>query len=154
MEKIPVRHIMTSEVHFVGPNALGVEIKEIFDGSNFHHIPVVDDRQIVVGIISRLDYNMLLDHFTIFSVERAEVSNRQFLSAIIASEIMRKQVSVITAEDDMNEVARIFLENLIHCLPVVDKSGKLVGIVTAHDVLKYYHEHARQLALKAGTKTQ
>ena len=154
MEKIPVRHIMTSEVLFVGPNALGTEIKEIFDGSNIHHIPVVDDHQIVVGIISRLDYNMLLDHFTIFSVERAEISNRQFLSAIIASEVMRKQVSVITADDDMNVVVKIFLENLIHCLPVVDKSGKLVGIVTAHDVLKYYHEHASQLALKAGKKAQ
>ena len=104
----------------------------------------------MVGIISRLDYNKLLDHFTLFSVRRAEVSNKQFLSALIAREVMRHQVTVITPEDTIEEVVQIFLENLIHSLPVVDSDGKLVGIVTTHDVLKYYYEHERQLALQAG----
>ncbi len=146
MEEIKVAQIMTRDIIFVREDTICTEVQKIFDTHQIHHLPVLGDQGKLVGIISKLDYHMLLDQFTRFATPRSKKANANFLNALIAKEIMQKQVSTISPDESIGEAAKVFIENIFHCLPVVD--GKtLIGIVTSHDLLKYYHEVARQRRL-------
>jgi CBS domain-containing protein len=140
---------MTTELVTVHLNTSMLQIKEYFETNHFHHLPVLDDDGKVMGMISRLDYNMILDHFTVFGVAKAERTNERFLGALVAKDILSGKVVKIDAEDSIEEAVRIFLENLFHALPVLDR-GKLVGIVTTYDLLKYFVDREDQARLMAG----
>lgn len=49
---------------------------------------------------------------------------------------MTKILATIEPIDKVGTAAEVFMEHLFHALPVVD-NGKLVGIVTSFDVLRY-----------------
>ncbi len=137
-----VRSIMTDQVISVTENTSLLEIQELFTIHHFHHIPVLDAQGKVVGMISRLDYHLVLDHFSIFKVDKAKQANDRFLGALIAKEVMSKNVATISPDSPVEEASRVFLENLFHALPVVDPESKLAGIVTTFDLLKFYSERS------------
>ncbi len=144
-----IKSIMTREVKTVHLNDPLLRVKSFFDVYTFHHIPVVDDSDNVVGMISKADYHKALDHFTVFGVDKAEEANRKFLSAVVAKEIMTSPILRISPNDDIEEATRVFLENLYHALPVVD-DGILAGIITSHDLLKYYALRESTLNIEEG----
>ena len=59
------------------------------------------------------------------------------------SEVMTSLVLTANATDQMENLARVFEEQDINAAPVVDESGKCVGIITSHDLVEF--EAARQL---------
>ena len=134
-----IRSIMTDQVKYVHENTGLLVVKELFASNDFHHIPVLDNAGTVTGMISRLDYHLVLDHFTIFRVDKAERTNDRFLGALIAKDVMSRKVATVDPDMLVEEANRIFLENLFHALPVVE-NGHLVGIITTHDLLKFYSE--------------
>jgi CBS domain-containing protein len=48
-------------------------------------------------------------------------------------ELMTQPVTVVTTNTSLEEVARLMLERQIGCVPVVDESGQLAGIITESD---------------------
>lgn len=68
-------------------------------------------------------------------------------------EIMRRDVVAVRVDQDQEEVARVMAENDLLALPVVDREGRLVGIVTADDVMDVLTEEALEdLAKFAGAE--
>lgn len=53
-----------------------------------------------------------------------------------ASDIMVSNVVTVTANAEVQEVAKILLANRISAVPVVDKLGKLVGIISEGDLIR------------------
>ena len=49
--------------------------------------------------------------------------------------MMKKNPITTTAETSIVDVADILKENHIHRLPVLDKKGKLIGVITEKDIL-------------------
>ena len=56
----------------------------------------------------------------------------------IASDIMTKKVIVVGEETSVSDLIRLFVEEKISCAPVMNKDGKLAGIVTKTDILGYF----------------
>lgn len=54
------------------------------------------------------------------------------------SDVMSKNVLFAHLHHSFTELCRLFFEMNIHHLPVVDDSGRLIGIISANDVLKAY----------------
>jgi len=54
---------------------------------------------------------------------------------MLAREIMNKEVITIQEDSSIEEVARILTENNISGAPVINKNGKIVGMVTEGDLL-------------------
>lgn len=52
-----------------------------------------------------------------------------------ARDIMTTNVVTVTVNDDVEKMARLLLEHEISGLPVVDESGKLVGVVSETDLV-------------------
>ncbi|MEO6730660.1 MAG: IMP dehydrogenase [Ferruginibacter sp.] len=89
-------------------------------------IPIVDAANKLVGILTNRDI-------------RLETNYKEKLSTVMTKD------NLITAPEgtDLKKAELIFKKNKIEKLPVVNKSGKLIGLITFSDILKLKsHPHA------------
>lgn len=56
------------------------------------------------------------------------------------SDLMTRDPLVVPADMDVHELEQVFLERRIHGAPVVDRDGRLVGLVSQTDVLHWHHD--------------
>lgn len=88
----------------------------------FRHLPVVDARDRVVGIVSRMDL-----------VEQASRPGNPRLIPVY--DAMRRPPITLGRDASIEEAAELMRRHGIHSLPVVDEDGTLEGILTDSDVL-------------------
>src|SRR5204863_480157 len=62
----------------------------------------------------------------------------------IVAEVMETDVVRVTDEMDQETVSRIFAEHDLTVVPVVDKNGKMKGIVTVDDIVDVVQEEATE----------
>lgn len=129
---------MTDHKHLVTVSAEDnlLKVKEIFEAHNFHHLPVVNFREIV-GIVSKSDFEHFLGGASLHAEDDHLVESR--LKRAHAKDIMTTRMGKVEPDDRINVVLEIFLINRFHALPVV-KNGELVGIITPFDILKKLSE--------------
>ena len=128
VKSIPVRELMSREVVIVAPKDPIDRIEQQFLAYNIHHIPVVDEEGRLKGIISKGD----LDRIKL-AVDLYFTSNDE---KVKAENIMTSEVACVGPDVTIGEAADIFMANIFHALPVLE-DGRLVGILTTHDLLKY-----------------
>jgi len=87
-----------------------------------HHIPVVDERNHLIGVVS--DRDMLRAFGT---SDRAEIAIR---------DIMTTSVHTVDQSAPAMAAIELLLEHNIGCLPVLGEEGQLAGLVTATDFLE------------------
>lgn len=58
---------------------------------------------------------------------------------IPVAEIMTRDLLIVEPDDTLEKVRDIFQSNRVHHVPVVDKSGKLVGIISKSDFNRVNH---------------
>ena len=63
----------------------------------------------------------------------------------IISEVMSKPLITINQNSSIKEVTDLMQKNDIRRLPIVDNKGKLVGIITAKDILRSLMEFLKSL---------
>jgi magnesium transporter len=68
----------------------------------------------------------------------------------VVAEIMETEVVRVSDEMDQETVSRIFAEHDLNAIPVVDKDGKMKGIVTVDDIVDVVQEEATEDAQKFG----
>ena len=91
---------------------------QIMQENKIGGIPVVDNEGMLIGIVTNRDLRFQSD------MERK------------IEEVMTKENIVTTHETDLKSAAKVLLENKIEKLPVVDKNGKLIGLITYRDITK------------------
>jgi len=113
---------MTKDPIAIGPGEMLAEARKKMDKGNFRRLPVVENGQLI-GIISDRD---LRQH--VGQLEHTRVD------AVMAR-------SVITVAPDMllDQAANLSVKHKVGGLPVMD-GGKLVGIITAIDLLRAFGE--------------
>ncbi len=117
-----VGSIMTTNLITVGPSDTLQTVKDILISRRIHHVPVVEEG-IMVGLVS-------IDDLFKLNINHSDYGNT------LVSSVMTKKLAKVESTDKIGTAAEVFMEHLFHALPVVD-DGKLVGIVTSFDLLKY-----------------
>lgn len=136
-----VRDIMNTAVVTVSPTTSVAEVAELLIRRQLKAIPVVEDRR-VVGMITGGDLLQRAGMGLRLSVQRrlppeALADQWQQLAAQgkSARDIMTSPVITVHAETRVGEAARLMVDKHLKRLPVVDRQGNLVGIVSRLDVL-------------------
>ncbi len=132
----PVSHIMTSHLTTVNVKNSLREVREIFHSKGIRHLPVVSGDEIV-GILSETDIRRLSFGST-FGETHADADEAVF-DMLNISQVMREHPKTVDKDETIREVAETLASAEFHALPVTD-NGKLVGIVTTTDLIKYLLE--------------
>lgn len=139
-----VKEIMTKEVVSVSPYAYAKEALDLLFKMQISGLPVIDSQAKLVGMFTEKDIISYILPSYIEKVgrfiydENPKSTKKKFLglSKMTVSQLMRKDVVTTSEDAPLCEVARIMLTQKARRLPVLDKSGKVVGIVARGDVLK------------------
>jgi len=132
---IPVQKIMTTNLKTIRPKESLNRVHEIFSKHDFHHLPVVDERGNLLGIISRYDFNKV-EFILSLETDKSHQNALARFKNLGAVDIMTKYPLHMEPDDSIGLAADIFLANKFHALPIVE-DGRLTGIVTSHDLLAF-----------------
>ena len=130
----PIREIMSTDIVLVAPETSLQQVNRIFEKHPFHHIPVVGDAGVLMGIISKTD--VLQFAFQLAQRSTGPTWFQKALNAATAKDIMTPSPMSLDPEDTIGLAADIFLANKFHALPIVENEV-LTGIITTHDLLLY-----------------
>ena len=108
--------------------------EDVMHYKHLRHLPVVDDQGRLVGLISHRDL-LRAQISTLSGLTKAERRARQ--SDVRVSQIMTRDVWTVHPDTEAAIVGKTLLDHRFGCLPVVDSSERLVGIVTERDFIKY-----------------
>jgi acetoin utilization protein AcuB len=145
-----VEEIMNSDVAYLTPTDSISQAILLMASKKIRHIPIVDHQKHVVGLITDRDIKDAAP-----SIFRAN-DNKEDLEKPLSS-IMK--VNVITGHplDFVEEIAALFYEHKISCMPII-KDQCLVGIVTETDLLHTLveltgaHQPGSQIEVKVPNK--
>ncbi len=70
------------------------------------------------------------------------ISTLEELMTLKASDVMTSPVTTVHIWDSIRDVARLFVENNISCLAVVDINDNALGVITKSDLARYDYERA------------
>ena len=119
------RNLMTERVFPVALDTPLSEVGRLLVLESLTGVPVVDADERVVGFLSQTDL--------------LAARLRGAPEAIVAREVMSHPPIVVDEFMSTDDVLGLLREASIHHLPVV-RDGRLVGIITPHEILRYYVE--------------
>ena len=118
--------------------ARGASVGEVYAvmlDEGFRHMPVVDDGDELVGIVSQRDIAAALGGKT----RDDRISQAIHLEDLTVAQVMTGSVDTADPDDDLAAAAQVLLDNKISCLPVVEGT-RLVGILTESDFVRLVAE--------------
>jgi CBS domain-containing protein len=137
-----VAEVMTTEILTVTTETSLKDVAALLAGRGISGAPVVDAQGHVVGVISEAD---------ILAKERRPRQQGRLgkmlgyhdhpdakATARNAGEAMTAPPIVVTADRRVDAAAAIMLDRQVNRLPVVDRAGALVGIVTRADLVRAF----------------
>ena len=139
-----VKEIMAKDVTSISPEISGQEALDLLQEMQISGLPVIDAQNNLVGMFTEKDILSYILPSYIENVgrfvyqENSKTIKIKFgkLSKIKVSQLMRKDIITTTEDTALCEAARVMLTQKARRIPVVDKSGKVVGIVARGDILR------------------
>ena len=119
----PLSHVITTNLKTVQISQKMSEVHRLVVENQIHHVPVVDGRRLV-GMISTTDIIRL--NITVSNADDWTIGK-----------VMKKNLVTIEIHDTVRKAAQLMSDGIFHSLPVVNKDGHLVGIITSTDLIRY-----------------
>ena len=132
----PISHIMTKNVLTVNKTNSLLEAESLMRQNHVRHVPVVSGDQLI-GMLSLTDLKRISFADNYGNGEGAV--DTAIYSMLSIEQVMKSNVKSIDASATIRDVAEIFSKEEFHALPV-EENGKLAGIVTTTDIIKYLLE--------------
>ena len=105
-------------------NAIEISTRIVLEGYN--GMPIIDDRGVVIGIVTTLD------------ILKAIKDNKN-LDELSAKDIMTRHPATLSQEATTDEIIDIMHRKGIDMIPIVsgeEEEGRLIGVVSRQDILK------------------
>ena len=139
--QIRVKDVMTAGPRIVRPDTPVGEVVEVLLSSIFTGVPVVDDDRRPIGIITQGDliYRADLPVRLGLLARASEPDARDILSHLTArkaKDIMTSPVVDIGMDELLTNAVGRMLERGVKRLPVLDRDGRLVGMISRLDVFQ------------------
>lgn len=124
-DRLRVEDLMTTAVIAVKARDSMARAMENLRLADVRHLPVVDDKEHVIGVLSNRD------------LFRSPPPPGQTLRV---ADVMTRMVVTVTPDTPAHEAAELMLERKIGSLPVINDEEKLVGVITETDFLQVAYQ--------------
>ncbi|MHC4527260.1 MAG: CBS domain-containing protein [Planctomycetota bacterium] len=115
------KDIMTTDVIAVNPDTPILDAVELLAANNVSGLPVVDDNNTLIAILSETDVIDLID---------ADAEQRT------VADYMTKPTIYFEVDEDLKDVCDFLKSSVFRRVPITE-NGKLAGIVSRRDVLEH-----------------
>ena len=120
--------IMTHPVITLYPEDFLKEAWKLFNDKRFRHIPVISPEKKILGLLS--DRTLL--HETVEFVKHVpEGEDNRCVKDVMITNVLCAQPNT-----DITQIAKIFIEERVGAMPIVNAQGMIEGILTRSDILR------------------
>ena len=134
-EQLAVRDVMSEKPLTVRAEVPLKEVARTLVRTGLGALPVVDDDQRVIGMVSEREVIRYLLHVQAFTGPDARVASPPIAGARTVRDVMTRQVLCVAPEQPIAEVASLMSNKDVDRVPVV-REGRLVGFLTRGDIVR------------------
>lgn len=146
-----VNEIMTKEVISVKPEDNAKDALNLLFKKQISGLPVIDSNNKLVGMFTEKEalsyvlpsYIEKVGRFIYQEDSKSTKKKYTELGKLKVSQLMRREVVTTTEDTTLCEAARVMLTQKARRLPVLDKSGRVTGIVARGDILMALEKEAQ-----------
>lgn len=141
-----VKDFMITKVITAKPSFTIKEILMLFVSNRIGGVPVVDDKEHLIGMVSDGDIlrfltpkprNIISLYYLVYADEAEELE--EVLEAKLdtpVKEIMtKKNLETVSPDDDFEKTMRLLSQNHFKKLPVLNGAGRVIGILSRGDLV-------------------
>jgi len=131
--ELPVSNIMTTNLIILDVKESLDKAEHLFKKYKIRHIPVIENEKII-GMISLND--ILRISFADGAYREEENISSSIYEMFTLRQLMIGNLETVSPDATIKQVAELLVKREFHSLPVVE-NGKLKGMVTTTDLIKY-----------------
>ena len=124
-----VKDVMEPNTYFLYENDTILNASKFMKEERIRNLPVVDQDKKLIGLI------------TLREIIETVFHNPDQIS-VKASMLKQERVTCVEPDRDLKDAIEVMMSNKFGCLPVVDKKGNLVGIISEANLLKVLHKYS------------
>lgn len=147
---ISIKDIMSAKPITATAKTPLFEVAKIITEHKFNGVPVVDDHNVLIGIITEHDLisgtsgihlptlQTVLSSLPVFNKDKAEFSKEvSDVLKLTAQDVMNADPLTLPNTASYDDVVKAFQSHhAVNPIPVIDSTRMLVGVVSRYDVLK------------------
>ena len=133
LDAVHAADLMTPSPMSIRAEATVPEAIAILTEKGFSAAPVIDESGRPIGVVSRAD-------ILIHERERMRSAVVPAIDGTVVHDIMTPAVFSVTPDTPVAQVVEQLLTLNVHQLYVVDRDQFLIGVISAHDVLRRLHD--------------
>lgn len=124
------KEIMQTRVQAVSQDEELSKILQLVAIHGINHIPVVDKTNKLIGLVS---YRSILE----------AISEKRTVDLVTVPEVMATKILTATGNTTLHELSRVMVMENIECVPIVDNSQKLAGLITTTEMMQCIVNHSK-----------
>jgi acetoin utilization protein AcuB len=140
--KTTLGQVMLRNLVVLNPTDTLDKAVETFKLYPFHHLPVVDDDMILVGMISSTDLERESHGRSLFKHHLKEQHDDALFRSLMVREVMVDAVFQLSPKHSIEDAYDAFRKGRFRAIPVVEDSV-LVGIITPLDIIRFLLDDAK-----------
>lgn len=130
-----VKNRMSADTITVTPDTTVPDAYRIIKENKIHHLPVLDKKGKLLGIVSRTD----LIHAEPSPATTLSVFEANYLLAHMLVKDVMSQPITVPEDMPLEDAARLMVDKGIGCLPIM-RGHELLGVITETDIFKAFVE--------------
>lgn len=127
----PVADVMVRSLHAVAPTDRVIHARRVMVDAGVERLPVLEAGQLV-GVLTETD---LAFGFARFKAEYSDNHQKHQLKEFLVQDIMVRKVVSVAPETSVSAAAKRMRDEHVGCLPVVNGTGRIQGMVTRSDLI-------------------
>ncbi len=131
-----INNSMTKEVITIDRDKSLIDAKELMATRKIRHLPVIDDANKLIGIVTDRDIRSAMPYTLLKSPDDPEEKAK--LAALQVKDIMTQNPSTISPMDTIQDALLLIQKKKVGAFPVVESDGTLKGILSVRDLLRAF----------------
>jgi len=131
-----IEELMSTDIICINMDEKLSIVRKLFIEHKFHHLMVINNNKELIAVISERDYFKATN--SNLELPSANKKDLDMLNKRVHQIVSRKLVS-INQSTSFGAAIKLFHEENVSCLPVVNSRNKAVGIVTWRDILTWLY---------------